>query len=235
MNTIHFLSAQASRIKGRNVTIHPDLTASYLARLACTRIAMKLRGFVRCPSHTHKPFIGKHVTILESSNLHFGHGVTIARNCYIDAMSTAGVVIGDGSTLGVNSRIECTGSVQFVGKGITVGNRVGMGTDTLYGCAGGIEIGDDTIIGNFVSFHSENHVIEDRTRPIQDQGVTHQGIRIGRDCWIGSRSAILDGANVGEGCVIAAGSVVTAGQYDDFGIFGGVPAKRIGTRGVADE
>ena len=88
------------------------------------------------------------------------------------------------------------------GEGLTVGARVGLGTDCFYGCAGGITIGDDTIIGNLVTFHAENHVAERLDVPIRDQGVTHAGIRVGSGCWIGAKATILDGA----GSVTAASS-----------------------------
>jgi acetyltransferase-like isoleucine patch superfamily enzyme len=32
---------------------------------------------------------------------------------------------------------------------------------------------------------------------------------IGRDCWIGARTTIMCGVNIGDGSIIAAGSVVT--------------------------
>ncbi len=196
---------------------------------------MRIRGYILFPTHRTKPFAAPGATVVHRRNASFGKNVTLARNAYIDAMAAETVVLGDGTTLGRNSRIECTGSIEKLGRGIVVGARVGLGTDSFYGCAGGITIGDDTIVGNFVSMHSENHVISDRLKPVQEQGVTHLGIRIGDDCWIGAKATILDGVRLGNGSVVAAGSVVTAGSYEPFGIYGGVPAKRIGTRGSGNE
>jgi len=101
---------------------------------------------------------------------------------------------------------------------------VGLGSDNFFGAAGGIEIGDDCILGNFISFHSENHNYNDPSVPIRLQGVTRIGIRAGKNCWIGSKATILDGVVIGDGCIIAAGSVVKAGVYEADGIYGGVPA-----------
>ncbi|HEX2548554.1 MAG TPA: acyltransferase, partial [Gammaproteobacteria bacterium] len=134
---------------------------------------------------------------------------------------------GSNVSFGPRSRIECTGNIQWIGKGIYVGDNVGLGTDNFYGCAGGITIGNDTIIGNFVSFHSENHNHDDLKVPIRSQGVSRIGIKVGSGCWIGAKSTILDGADIGDGCIIAAGALVTAGTYNAFGIYGGVPAKLI--------
>ena len=44
--------------------------------------------------------------------------------------------------------------------------------------------------------------------------------------WIGARSVVLPGVRVGEGCVIAAGAVVAA-DCAPFGMYGGVPARRL--------
>lgn len=97
------------------------------------------------------------------------------------------------------------------------------------GCAGGIEIGDDTIIGNYVSFHSENHNFQVRDIPIRLQGVNRKGIKIGQNCWIGAKATILDGTQIGNGCVIAAGAVVS-GIFPDNVVIGGVPARIIKNR-----
>ena len=52
---------------------------------------------------------------------------------------------------------------------------------------------------------------------------------IGRDCWIGAYSIIMCGVNIGDGCIIAAGSVVTK-DVEPYSIYGGVPAKKIKDR-----
>lgn len=47
---------------------------------------------------------------------------------------------------------------------------------------------------------------------------------IGHDVWIGARAMILDGCNIGNGAVIAAGAVVVK-DIPPYAIAGGVPAK----------
>jgi virginiamycin A acetyltransferase len=49
-------------------------------------------------------------------------------------------------------------------------------------------------------------------------------IRIGNDCWIGTRSIILSGVIVGDGAVIGAGSVVTR-DVPPYAIVAGAPAR----------
>ena len=49
---------------------------------------------------------------------------------------------------------------------------------------------------------------------------------IGSNCWIGAKATILDGVHIGDGCIVAAGAVVTK-SFPDNVIIGGVPAKII--------
>ena len=49
---------------------------------------------------------------------------------------------------------------------------------------------------------------------------------IGNDVWIGERVCILPGVNIGNGCIIGTGAVVTK-DVPDYAIVGGVPAKLI--------
>mgnify|MGYP000688872669 CR=1 FL=1 len=56
--------------------------------------------------------------------------------------------------------------------------------------------------------------------------MNRKGIKIGKDCWIGSKTTILDGTEIGDGCIIAAGAVVR-GKIESYSIIGGIPAKTI--------
>lgn len=53
-----------------------------------------------------------------------------------------------------------------------------------------------------------------------------QQITIGNDVWIGTRSIIFEGVNIGDGAIIASGAVVTK-DVPPFAVVGGVPAKVI--------
>ncbi|WP_290369666.1 CatB-related O-acetyltransferase [Peribacillus simplex] len=52
---------------------------------------------------------------------------------------------------------------------------------------------------------------------------------IGNDVWIGSNSVVLQGVTIGDGAVIAAGSIVTK-DVEPYSVVGGVPAKQIKKR-----
>lgn len=58
------------------------------------------------------------------------------------------------------------------------------------------------------------------------EAVTKGNIIIDDDVWIGQRALIMSGVHVGQGAIIAAGSVVTK-DVPPYAIVGGVPAKVI--------
>lgn len=212
-------------------TVDKRVPKAYIARLCLRYGGMFLRGRIRSALHRNMSgsLIGRRVHILCPKNLRLGKAVRLSENVYIDALSTDGVIIGDGVLLGRNDRIECTGSIKSIGKGITIGARTTFGPDCYFGAAGGINIGSDVIAGQNIRFHSENHMFDRADIPIRLQGVTHKGVVVGNDCWIGAGAVFLDGARVGNGCVVAANAVVTK-QFPDNVVLGGIPARILKSR-----
>lgn len=215
-----------------NFRLDPTIGAGYILRQCWKYGCMMIRG--RAFSLGYKQiannvFVGKKVKVIEKKNLKIGAKTKLLDGVYIDALSREGVQLGDNVIIGRNSRIECTGGLQSVGKGTKIGNRTTFGNDCMFGAAGGIEVGDDVVAGQFIRFHSENHNFGDTTKLIREQGVSHQGIKIGNNCWIGAGVVFLDGAELGNGCVVGANAVVTK-KFPDNSIIVGVPAKVIGKR-----
>jgi acetyltransferase-like isoleucine patch superfamily enzyme len=99
----------------------------------------------------------------------------------------------------------------------------------LYG-RGGLRIGNFVRIATHTVIVPANHNFDDPSRPIAQQGFEAKGIDISDDVWIGANVTILDGVSLGEGCVVAAGSVVTR-SFGPRSVIGGVPAKVLRKRG----
>ncbi len=215
-----------------NIRLDKNIGVLYLAGLFWKYGWMAFRGFWFSLGrrNIHRPaFVGCRVRILEKGRLFMGAKTRLHDDVYVDALSRAGVTLGAGVVLGRASRIECSGSVEHVGKGIVIGDRSAFGGECFFGAAGGIRIGSDVIVGQRVRFHSENHRYGRLDVLIREQGVTHKGIVVGDNCWIGAGAVFLDGARVGAGCVVAANAVV-AGRFPPNTVIGGVPAKVIRRR-----
>ncbi len=207
-------------------SIDDSIPESIIFSFCFEKIFCLCRGFFRMG---RKVFLGKRIYLREKRKISFGVNFRCENNVTLDALSQEGMRFGNFCSVGKNTRIECTGSFAHLGKGFSCGDNCGLGTDCFYGCAGGIEIGDDVIVGNYVTMHSENHNYSDLEIPIRLQGVNHKGIKIGNNCWIGAKVTILDGTVIGNGCIVAAGAVVT-GVFPDNTIIGGVPAKILKSR-----
>jgi acetyltransferase-like isoleucine patch superfamily enzyme len=221
----NLLSNIAARITNRAYCIDNRIPVSYLIYEARRRIFMLIFGFL---VFRKNGVLVSPSAIIHCRNLIRIHGtVSIDDFVLIDALSSDGVVLGTGVSIGKRCIIECTGTILSLGKGLILGNRVGIGSNSFLGCAGGIKIDDDTILGNYVSIHSESHHFSNPNIPIRDQGTSRKGVEIGSGCWIGAKATILDGVEIGNNCVVAAGAVVTAGCYPSHSVLAGVPAKII--------
>jgi acetyltransferase-like isoleucine patch superfamily enzyme len=226
----NYINNFITKINGERFTLDPKIPLSYFVGIIFSRLVMMIRGMlIFKKKHI---FVGKNLTMKCKGKLCLGRNVKISDNCYIDALSIDGVQIGNNVNLGKYCRIEATGSLANIGKGLVIEDGVGLNSNCFLGCAGGIKIGKDTIIGELVTMHSENHNFTDFNKPIKYQGINRKGIVIGDGCWIGAKATVLDGAKIGSGCIIAAGAVVIAGSYKDNGIYGGTPAKLLKNRNV---
>ncbi|MEO0310983.1 MAG: hypothetical protein RIQ89_640 [Bacteroidota bacterium] len=179
-------------------------------------------------------FLGRATKLRGVHQLQMGRFVKLGDYVHINAISKEGIVIGNNTGIGAHSALMASGTLTSVGKGIKIGNNVGIGEFAYLGGAGGLEIGDECIIGQYLSCHPENHNYTNLSLAIRHQGVSRQGIKIGNNCWIGAKVTILDGVTIGSNCVIAAGAVVTKSMPSDV-IIAGVPARVIREIAASDK
>lgn len=140
---------------------------------------------------------------------------------------------------------ECVIGAQFIAEGekasFVVGNRVYMGNSKII-CRSGIVFGDNVLVAWDVVFydhdsHSLDHNL--RQKDIEQQivdfakgdivknkdwsFVKSAPIKVCDNAWIGMGSIVLKGVTIGEGAIVAAGSVVTK-DVPPFTVVGGNPA-----------
>lgn len=92
------------------------------------------------------------------------------------------------------------------GVNIRIGRNVFVNQNCRFNDIGGIDIGDDVMLGPNVSLISSGHPIDPVGRR---DGITSAPIVIGRNVWIGTSALILQGVTVGADAIIGAGAVVT--------------------------
>lgn len=108
------------------------------------------------------------------------------------------------------------------GKNIHLGKNVFINSGCCFQDQGGIEIGDDCLIGHQVVFATLNHDSEPQKRGNN----IAKPIKLGQNVWIGAHATILPGVSIGDHAVVAAGAVVNK-DVPAFSIVAGVPAKII--------
>lgn len=128
---------------------------------------------------------------------------------------------------GDNVNVE-RGAYFSSGGGISIGSGSGLGVNCMV--HGPLSIGDNVMMGPDVVILTHTHNIDRSDIPMGKQGSRIAKVTIGNDVWIGMRSIIMPGVNIGNGAVIGAGAVVTK-DVPDYAIVGGVPAKVIKYRG----
>ena len=92
------------------------------------------------------------------------------------------------------------------GAGMKLGRNVFVNQNCTFYDLGGLEIGDDVMIGPNVSLITSGHPVEPSRRR---DGVIAKPIVIERNVWIGAGATIIGGVTIGENAVVAAAAVVT--------------------------
>lgn len=93
---------------------------------------------------------------------------------------------------------------------IEVGDNVFMGLNTVINTTVPVNIGDNVMFGRSVTIMGGDHNISEVGTPMRfvKTGGKNVPVKIEKDAWIGSNVIILKGVTIGEGAVVAAGSVV---------------------------
>ena len=110
------------------------------------------------------------------------------------------------------------------GYKISIGDGTIIGDDCLLDGRGGLTIGRNVNLSSKVNIYTGQHDVRSC-----DFGGVFSPVNIGDRVWLSANTIILPGVAVGEGTVLAAGAVATK-ALEAHGIYGGIPAKRIGER-----
>jgi len=139
----------------------------------------------------------------------FGKNVYIGRTVYLWAKHS--IKIGDNFYIGKFSIIECDAEI---GNNVMLANCVAL-------------------IGRYDHNYTECGIPIRLASRIRDKNYNWKGLYqkviIKDDVWVGYNAIILSGVEVGQGSIIAAGSVVTK-DVEPFSIYAGNPAKKIKDR-----
>jgi acetyltransferase-like isoleucine patch superfamily enzyme len=131
--------------------------------------------------------------------------------------------MGRGTVVSSFTKIKANGPMN-IGENVSIGTNCFISSD-----AGGVNIGEYSMIGSNACIIGNNYQYDELDVPICLQEKTSKGINIGDNVWIGSGCSILDGASIGKGAIITPNSVIS-GKIPENAIAQGNPAKVIFTR-----
>ena len=109
---------------------------------------------------------------------------------------------------------------------LTIGDNVSVNRNSILHAGGKIHIGSNVLIGPGVIIYSQNHSYSDSKKLIIHQGYNTKKVTISDNVWIAANAIVLPGVTIGEGSIVAAGSVVTKDVAAN-SIVGGNPAELI--------
>jgi virginiamycin A acetyltransferase len=145
-----------------------------------------------------------------------------------DSVRGSKIIIDDGAFLDSFVKIKAAG-----GNGdVRIGRNCSINSGVVMYIGNGITIGNDVAIGANTVLAPTNHEFRDPDRPIREQRFlpSRGGIVVEDDVWIGASVVLLDGAILRKGCVVGAGSLVR-GELPPYSVNYGNPIQTIGYRG----
>ena len=117
---------------------------------------------------------------------------------------------------------------------LRIGEKTVLGRDNTLNCYLELDIGARCLVSDWVYMCDFDHRTDDINVPIKDQGIVKTPVHIGDDVWVGVKASVLRGARVGEGCVLAAHTVVR-GEVPAHSVVAGVPGRVVRDRAEASQ
>jgi acetyltransferase-like isoleucine patch superfamily enzyme len=168
---------------------------------------------------------GQNVVLRHPHKIKIGDDVVIDDNCLLDAKGdgNGGITIGNGVFVGRNTILSCKNGDIALEDGVNIGFNCEIFS------ASRVSIGKDTLLAAYVYVIGGDHEAVDPSTPVGLQPRRSQGVNVGRGAWLGAGAKVLDGVSIGDGAVVGAGAVVRE-SVPEKAIAVGVPARVVGTR-----
>ena len=168
---------------------------------------------------------GQNVVLRHAHKIHIGSNVVIDDNCLLDAKGSnnRGITIGQGVFIGRNTILSCKDGDIEVGDGANIGFNCELFS------ASRVQIGRQVLMAAYAYVIGGDHDFSDPSISVLDQSRTSAGVTVGEGVWIGAGAKILDGVAIGDHAVIGAGAVVRE-SVGVRAVAVGIPARVVSTR-----
>src|SRR5688572_4495573 len=168
---------------------------------------------------------GQNVVLRHPHKIRIGDNVVVDDNCLLDAKgeSNQGITIGNGVFIGRNSILSCKNGDIAIADGANIGFNCEVFS------ASRVSIGRDTLLAAYCYLIGGDHDFSDPSQPVLAQGRRSSGVTIGAGAWLGAGAKILDGVTIGDRAIVGAGAVVRDAVLEG-SIAVGIPARVVGQR-----
>jgi len=168
---------------------------------------------------------GQNVVLRHPGKIRIGNDVVIDDNCLLDAKgeSNTGITIGNGVFVGRNSILSCKNG------DIELGDRVNIGFNCEVFSASRVVIEADTLLAAYCYVVGGGHEHGDASKPIAAQARHSRGITIGEAAWLGAGATVFDGVRIGAHAIAGAQAVVRV-DLPPYAVMVGGRSRIIGTR-----
>ena len=168
---------------------------------------------------------GQNVVLRHPHKIRIGSNVVIDDNCLLDAKGDAnqGITIGDGVFIGRNTILSCKNG------DIAIADAANIGFNSEIFSASRVTVGARTLIAAYCYLVGGDHDFSDASRSVLEQTRSSKGISVGAGVWLGAGVKVLDGVTIGDHAIVGAAALVRdpvpAGS-----IAVGVPARVVAAR-----
>jgi len=168
---------------------------------------------------------GVNVTLRHPHKIAIGDNVVIDDGCCLDAKGTdnKGITIGNGVFVGRNTILSCKNG------DIVIDDKANIGFNCEIFSASRVRVGESVLMAAYTYLVGGDHLYDRVDIPVLEQGRTARGIEVDDNVWLGTHVVVTDGSRVGRDAIVGAGAVVV-GDIPEFAIAAGIPAKRIRDR-----
>lgn len=146
--------------------------------------------------------IGRSCTFRYPGRILLGDNVVLDEYCCLDARNATrqGLILGNNVV--VNRMVALRGDIR-IGDGVNIGSSCHVNSRS------GVFIEDGVSIAAGCFINAGTYDLREMSKPVSERVSMSAGpIRVGRNAWLATSVTLLDAVEVGEGTVVAAGSVV---------------------------
>ena len=170
---------------------------------------------------------GANIIFRHPHKIEIGDNVIIDDNCLLDAKgsSNLGIIIGHNVYIGRNSILSCKDG------DIILKDHINIGFNCEIFSSGRVILEEFALLAAYCYVvGGGNYNLEKTGRPIAEQPIfKNSNIVLEKNCWLGARVTVLDGAKIGHDSAVGADSLVNS-EIPPFSIAVGTPAKVIKMR-----